>query len=163
MSEVNTAGQQFAIQRIYVKDLSFESPNAPTIFSHEWQPKMNLDLNNKTTKVGENSYEVVLAITITVTNGEPVQPAFIVEVQQAGLFMASGFDEPSLQHLLGSYCPSILFPYAREAVSDVVGKGSFPQLLMAPFNFDALFADAQKRQSADSADNDEGPAGRSLT
>ena len=82
------------------------------------------------------------------TNGEAAEQAFIVEVQQAGLFHAEGFDEASLQQLLGSYCPNILFPYAREAVSDVVGKGSFPQLLMAPVNFDALFAEAQKRQQA---------------
>jgi len=160
MTEPKTPAQQFALQRIYVKDLSFESPNAPAIFSQEWQPKMNLDLNNKTTKVADNIYEVVLAITITVTNGEPAQPAFIVEVQQGGLFLAEGFDEAALQQLLGSYCPTILFPYAREAVSDVVGKGSFPQLLMAPVNFDALFAEAQNRQTAG---NDEGPAGRTLT
>lgn len=162
MNEVKKPAQQFALQRIYVKDLSFESPNAPAIFSQEWQPKMNLDLNNKTSKVGDNTYEVVLAITITVTNGEAAQPAFIVEVQQGGLFQAEGFEEPALQQLLGSYCPTILFPYAREAVSDMVGKGSFPQLLMAPVNFDALFAEAQQRQQPHQpkADNDEGPAGR---
>ena len=148
MAEATAQNQQFALQRIYIKDLSFESPNAPKIFSQEWKPKMNLDLNNKTTKVSENTYEVVLAITISVTNGEAAEQAFIVEVQQAGLFHAEGFDEASLQQLLGSYCPNILFPYAREAVSDVVGKGSFPQLLMAPVNFDALFAEAQKRQQA---------------
>ncbi|HBF09496.1 MAG: protein-export chaperone SecB [Pseudomonadota bacterium] len=148
MAEATAQNQQFALQRIYIKDLSFESPNAPKIFSQEWKPKMNLDLNNKTTKVSDNTYEVVLAITISVTNGEAAEQAFIVEVQQAGLFHAEGFDEASLQQLLGSYCPNILFPYAREAVSDVVGKGSFPQLLMAPVNFDALFAEAQKRQQA---------------
>ncbi len=148
MAEATAQNQQFALQRIYIKDLSFESPNAPKIFSQEWKPKMNLDLNNKTTKVSDNTYEVVLAITISVTNGEAAEQAFIVEVQQAGLFHAEGFYEASLQHLLGSYCPNILFPYAREAVSDVVGKGSFPQLLMAPVNFDALFAEAQKRQQA---------------
>lgn len=165
MADNKTPAQQFALQRIYIKDLSFESPNAPSIFGKEWQPKMNLDLNNKTTKVGDSTYEVVLAITISVTNGEPAQPAFIVEVQQAGLFMAQGFDEAALQQLLGSYCPTILFPYAREAVSDIVGKGSFPQLLMAPVNFDALFAEAQKRQAAGAkgtADNSKGPAGRTL-
>ena len=162
MNEVQKPTQQFALQRIYIKDLSFESPNAPAIFSQEWQPKMNLDLNNKTSKVGDNVYEVVLAITITVTNGESAQPAFIVEVQQGGLFQAEGFDDEALQQLLGSYCPTILFPYAREAVSDMVGKGSFPQLLMAPVNFDALFAEAQKRQQPQQAQagNDEGPAGR---
>lgn len=160
MTQPTVPEQQFALQRIYIKDLSFESPNAPHIFSQEWQPKMNLDLNNKTVKVSDNLYEVVLAITISVTNTEQAQPAFIVEVQQAGLFRAEGFEEESLKQLLGSYCPTILFPYAREAVSDLVGKGSFPQLLIAPVNFDALFADAQQRQPAQ---NDEGPAGRSLS
>ena len=151
------AGQQFALQRIYIKDLSFESPNSPGIFAQEWQPKMNLDLNNKTTRVGDNTYEVVLSITITVNNGED-NVAFIIEVQQAGLFLAEGFEAEPLQHLLGSYCPTILFPYAREAVSDIVGKGSFPQLLMTPVNFEALFAQAKKQQG-ETGQSAPGPAG----
>ena len=92
MAEATAQNQQFALQRIYIKDLSFESPNAPKIFSQEWKPKMNLDLNNKTTKVSDNTYEVVLAITISVTNGEAAEQAFIVEVQQAGLLWSAGTD-----------------------------------------------------------------------
>jgi len=152
------SGQQFALQRLYVKDLSFESPNSPEIFTQEWEPKMNLDLNNKTSKVSDNIYEVVLAITINVTNGDD-KPAFIIEIQQAGLFMAEGFEEDALQQLLGSYCPTILFPYAREAVSDMVGKGSFPQLLLSPVNFEALFAQAKENQAAESKKANQGPAG----
>lgn len=138
---------KFALQRIYVKDLSFESPNAPQCFRDEWKPEIKMDLNTENAKIDEKTVEVTLHITITVTNKENV--AFLVEVQQAGLFLAEGFPPNQMQPLLGSYCPNILFPYARETVSDLVNRGSFPQLLLAPVNFDALFAEAVKRQAAE--------------
>jgi len=136
---------KFALQRIYVKDLSFESPSAPQCFRDEWKPEIKMDLNTENSQVDEKTVEVTLRITITVTNQEKV--AFLVEVQQAGLFLAEGFAPQQLQPLLGSYCPNILFPYARETVSDVVNRGSFPQLLLAPVNFDALFSEAVKRRA----------------
>ena len=137
---------QFGLQRIYIKDLSYEAPNTPAIFKGEWKPEVNMELNNKSSKVDGDYFEVVLSLTLTVKNGEQV--AYLVEIQQAGLFLVKGVGDQQLPHLLGSYCPSMLFPYAREAISDVVGKGSFPQMLLAPVNFDALFAEAMKRRQA---------------
>lgn len=136
---------QFSLQRIYIKDLSFESPGSPDTFRKEWKPEINLDLNSQNKKVQDNIYEVVLSVTVTAKNDDGV--AFLVEVQQAGLFQISGMPEAQLKQLLGAYCPNILFPYARETVSDVITRGSFPQLLLAPVNFDALYADAIKRQA----------------
>ena len=132
----------FQVQRIYVKDLSFESPNAPNVFTGEWQPKHELNLNTKVNRVNDETFEVVLSVTVTTKMGE--QTAFIVEVEQAGLIAIKGFPEPELGQLLGAYCPKLLFPYAREVISDLVSKGSFPQLVLQPVNFDALYA--QHRQ-----------------
>ena len=132
----------FQVQRIYVKDLSFESPNAPNVFTGEWQPKHELNLNTKVNRVNDETFEVVLSVTVTTKMGE--QTAFIVEVEQAGLIAIKGFPEPELGQLLGAYCPNLLFPYAREVISDLVSKGSFPQLVLQPVNFDALYA--QHRQ-----------------
>jgi preprotein translocase subunit SecB len=144
------AGQgQFSLQRIYIKDLSFEVPGAPAVFKTEWKPEVKLELNNNSEKIEDDVYEVILTLNVTVANNE--KTAFIVELKQAGIFLAKGFDANQLPVLLGSYCPSVLYPYAREAVSDVVGKGSFPQLLLAPVNFEALFAEAVKKQQAQAA------------
>jgi preprotein translocase subunit SecB len=134
----------FQLQRIYLKDMSFESPNAPAVFGGDWQPQHELNLNTKVDKVGEDTYEVLLSLTVTAKTGD--QTAFIVEVQQAGLVAVKGFPDAELGPLLGAYCPNLLFPYAREAVTDLVTKGSFPQLVLQPVNFDALFA--QHRQQA---------------
>jgi preprotein translocase subunit SecB len=132
----------FQLQRIYLKDMSFESPNSPTLFAGEWQPKHELNINTKVDKINDETYEVVLSVTVTTKTGD--QTAFIVEVQQAGVVAVKGFPDEELGPLLGAYCPNLLFPYAREAVSDLVTKGSFPQLVLQPVNFDALFA--QHRQ-----------------
>ncbi len=129
---------EFHIQRVYTKDVSFEAPNTPHIFQKDWQPEIKLDMDTKTAALAEDIYEVVLTLTVTCTLGE--ETAFLCEVRQAGIFTASHLDAPQLAHCLGSYCPNILFPYARETVAGLVGKGSFPQLNLAPVNFDALFA-----------------------
>ncbi|OPX54551.1 protein translocase subunit secB [Oceanospirillum multiglobuliferum] len=136
---------QFALQRIYVKDLSFESPNAPDTFRQDWAPKVNLDLNSNSQQVAEDLYEVVVSLTVTVTNEE--KTAFLVEVQQAGLFFIKGLEDAQLHHTLGAFCPNVLFPYAREAIDSLVTRGSFPALMLAPVNFDALYAEAMQRQS----------------
>lgn len=136
---------QFALQRIYVKDLSFESPNAPETFRQDWAPKVNLDLNSNSQQVADNLYEVVVSLTVTVTNEE--KTAFLVEVQQAGLFFIKGLEEAQLHHTLGAFCPNVLFPYAREAIDSLVTRGSFPALMLAPVNFDALYAEAMQRQA----------------
>jgi len=140
---------QFALQRIYVKDLSFEVPGAPDAFTGEWKPDIKLDLNSKNNKISEDTFEVVLNITVTANNLDKV--AFLAEVQQAGIFLIKGMPPEQIQHLMGAYCPNVLFPYARETISDLVNRGSFPQLLLAPVNFDALYAEALKRQSKDEA------------
>lgn len=137
--------RQFQIQRIFLKDLSFESPNAPAIFTGEWQPKHELNINTKIDKINDGIYEVVLSVTVTTKVGE--QTAFIVEVQQAGLVAVKGFPDGEMGPLLGAYCPNLLFPYAREAISDLVTKGSFPQLVLQPVNFDALFAQHQQQMT----------------
>lgn len=139
---------QFMIQRVYVKDLSFETPNSPNVFREEWEPKLNLDINTSHSLLEENVYEVILDITATVSNKDAV--AFLAEVKQAGIFTIEGAPGDQLEHLLGSFCPNILFPYAREAISDMVIKASFPQLVLAPINFDALFMQ-QKEEAAKQA------------
>ncbi|GAA3563632.1 MULTISPECIES: protein-export chaperone SecB [Marinobacter] len=135
---------QFALQRIYVKDLSFESPNSPDVFQEQWKPQVSLDLNTSHSKLSDNQFEVVLSLTVTAKVGEKV--AYIVEIQQGGVFMVQGIEGPQLGQMLGAYCPNILFPYAREAIDGVVNKGSFPALMLAPVNFDAIYAQALKRQ-----------------
>lgn len=152
MSEEQNPMEQgkFALQRIYVKDLSFESPNAPQCFRDDWKPEIKLDLNTENTKLDDKNIEVTLHVTVTVKNQD--KTAFLVDVQQAGLFYVEGFAMQQMQALLGSYCPNMLFPYVRETVSDLVGRGGFPQLLLAPVNFDALFMEALKRRAQDAAD-----------
>jgi len=137
-SENKAPEQQLVIQKIYTKDISFESPNTPDVFLKEWNPEVNMELNtgaNKTDK--EEIVEVVLTITITVKI--KTDTIYLTEVQQAGLFTISGFSETDMGAILGSFCPNALFPYAREAISDLVTRGGFPQLLLAPVNFDALY------------------------
>ncbi|HEX9803231.1 MAG TPA: protein-export chaperone SecB [Gammaproteobacteria bacterium] len=144
-------GPQFAIQRIYTKDISFETPNSPTIFTEKWEPQVNVDLNSSGTKLAEGVFEVVLALTVTAKLGE--KTAYLAEVQQAGVFGMEGFSEQDLSGMLHSFCPNILFPYAREVISDLVSKGSFPQLLLAPINFDALYAQHLQQQQAQGEEN----------
>ncbi|MFJ1269820.1 protein-export chaperone SecB [Legionella lytica] len=138
---------QFMIQRVYVKDLSFETPNTPAVFQQQWEPELNLDVNTSSTQLEAGVFEVVLTVTATVNNQKEV--AFLVEVKQAGIFTIQGAPTEQLDHLLNSFCPSILFPYAREAITSQVIRGSFPQLVLAPINFDALYMQqlAEKQQS----------------
>lgn len=135
---------QFAIQKIYIKDVSFETPNSPHIFLEKWEPEVNLQIGNNASTLNEGVHEVVLSLTVTAKLGDKV--AYLAEVQQAGIFNINGFDGDGLAAIVGSYCPNILFPYAREAVSDLVTKGGFPQMLLAPVNFDALYAQHVQQQ-----------------
>ncbi|MEO6699178.1 MAG: protein-export chaperone SecB [Paraperlucidibaca sp.] len=137
---------QFALQRVYLKDASFEVPGAPKVFLQTWNPEVNIDLATAHQALEDGKhYEVQLAITVTAKNEG--NTAFLVEVKQAGIFQVEGVAEAEMGPLLGAYCPNILFPFAREAISDLVGKGSFPQLLLQPVNFDALYADSLRRQN----------------
>ena len=136
---------KFNIQRLYVKDISFEAPNSPQCFTEQWEPMNELDLNTNATPIAEHTYEVVLSVTVTTKLGDNV--AFLAEVQQAGIFYIEGFSEANLHAMLGSFCPNILFPYLREAVSDIVTRGGFPPLLLNPVNFDALYQQHMQQQA----------------
>ena len=136
--EHNEQEKQFSIQKIYTKDLSFETPNAPQIFREKWEPAVDFNLGTNANKLEETVFEVSLTVTITVKSVDTT--AYLVEVNQAGIFTLENFNEQELPPMLGSFCPNILFPYAREVVSDLVAKGGFPQLLLAPVNFDALYS-----------------------
>jgi preprotein translocase subunit SecB len=129
--------QEFIIQRIYIKDISFEAPNTPHIFQEAWKPELSLDLQTNSSSLGQDNFEVVLTVTITVKSDKKV--AFLVEVKEAGIFTLKNFAEDQLKPILGSVCPAIIYPYLREVVSDIVVKGGFPQLNLAPINFDALY------------------------
>jgi preprotein translocase subunit SecB len=139
------AQRQLAIQRIYVKDLSFEAPGVPEVFTRDWKPEVNLNLGTGSRVIGRDQYEVTVTATVTVKSGDST--AFLAEVKQAGIFAVSGFSEAELGPVLGSYCPNVLFPYVREVISDLVSRGSFPQFLMAPVNFDALYAQHLRQQA----------------
>jgi len=143
-------GQQFTIQKIFLKDTSFESPNSPDVFTDTWEPNINIDLNSNGRNIGENLHEVVLGITVTAKIGEKV--AYLVEVQQSGIFALTNFSEQEMGMMLGSYCPNLLYPFAREVISDLVLKGGFPQMILAPVNFDAIYQDHVKRQQLEAKD-----------
>ena len=143
-------GPEFAIQRIYVKDSSFEAPEAPAIFREQWEPKVNIDLHTSSSIIEGTVYEVILGVTVTVKIKE--KAAFLAEVKQAGIFSIGEFPEDQRKQLLGSFCPNILFPYAREALTSMVTRGGFPQLYLAPINFDAVYQQ-QLKQGEESTTN----------
>ena len=135
---------QFALQRVYLKDVSFEVPGAPKVFLQQWQPEVNIDLNTSAQRLEDGRhYDVTLALTVTARNEGQI--AFLVEIKQSGIFQIEGVADAELGPLLGSYCPNLLFPFAREAISDIVGKGSFPQLLLQPINFDAVYSETMRK------------------
>ena len=139
--------QQFTLQRIYTKDVSFESPSTPKIFRQNWQPNVNVDLNTKSSRIDEEgNFEVVLTLTVTAKIEEDT--AFLVEVQQAGIFYMVGIEGEPLRQVLATVGPNILFPYARDNIDSLVIKGGFPALMLAPVNFDALYRQALAQQAA---------------
>lgn len=142
--ENNAVEKQFSIQKIYTKDLSFETPNTPSIFTAKWEPAVDFNLATNVSPLEQNLFEVTLKVTITVKCADVT--AYLVEVNQAGIFALGGFTDQEMGPMMGSFCPNILFPYAREAISDLVTRGGFPQLLLAPVNFDALYAQHLQQQ-----------------
>lgn len=130
--------KQFAIQRIFIKDSSFESPHSPGVFTEKWTPNVEFNLSSNTQLLKDELYEVTITTTVTVKLEE--KTAYLVEICQGGIFFLKGFSEKEMGPMLGSFCPNLLFPYAREAVSDLVIKGGFPPMLLAPVNFDAIYA-----------------------
>jgi preprotein translocase subunit SecB len=135
---------QFAIQKVYVKDISFETPNSPEVFKMEWKPKVDMHLTNEATPLGDNLFDVVLSITITVKIDD--KTAYLIEINQAGVFFINNIPDDVMERMLATACPNILFPFAREAVSDIVTRGGFPQLLLSPVNFDALYIQQQQAE-----------------
>ncbi len=145
----------FTIQKIYTKDISFETPNSPNIFREEWKPELDLQLSNTYNKLDEDTHEITLSVTVTAKVEDKV--AFLVEVQQAGVFTLKGYSSNEMGPLVGSYCPNTLFPFAREVISDIVLKGGFPQLVLAPVNFDALYAQqVEQAQQAAATEKSDG-------
>lgn len=138
--------KQFAIQKLFVKDLSFESPNAPLIFTEKWEPMVDVNLNSNAKKAPQDLFEVAITVTITVKNSD--KTSYLVEATQVGVFGVKGFSDEEMGPLLGSFCPSVLFPYLREVVSEIVTKGGFPPMLLNPVNFDALYAQHVQQNDA---------------
>lgn len=152
LDENDTSKLAFSMQKIYVKDLSFEAPGVPEAFSFEggYKPNVNLELNTSNRLINGDSHEVSLNITVTAKEEEKVM--FLAEVKQCGVFSLENMDEATKRHTLGSFCPSILFPYARQVISDMISNGGFPQLLLAHINFEQLFkAQEERRASEDTA------------
>ena len=142
----------FQLQRIYLKDTSFECPGAPEVFLQEWKPKVNVQLNNSARRVGEgDEFEVEITVTVTAKDEAEEKTFYLVEVKQAGIFTVKGIDGEGRAQLLGAYCPNLLFPYVREVVSDLVAKGSFPQMVLQPINFDALYQQQRDQQQGNAA------------
>ena len=144
---------QLALQKFYIKDVSFEAPRGHEAFSAEWQPEVNMDMNMGRKQISPENWEVVLSLTLTVQNGGDT--AFLVEVHQGGIFLCQGFNEEQLRQVLNTACANILFPYAREAIDGLVIKGGFPPLMLAPINFDALYMQAMN-QRAQQAQQEQG-------
>jgi len=140
----NTSTGQFAVQKIYTKDISFETPHTPQIFAEEWAPSVNMQLSSEASSIHADLTEVVLTITLTVTLGE--KTAYLVEAHIAGIFLIKDFPKEMVERMAATICPNMLFPFARELVCDLVTRGGFPQLLLAPVNFDALYAQQKKQQ-----------------
>ena len=142
-------GPQFSVEKIYVKDVSFESPKAPLVFNEQTQPQINMNLNQRVQRLGENAYEVVLGVTLTCTAGEgDGNSVYMVEVQQAGVFGLAGFEPNVLDALLGTQCPNVLYPYARQLIGELIQAGGFAPFLLQPINFDALYAESLRQRQA---------------
>lgn len=154
MSEQDTAGTQeriFDIRKIYLKDASLEAPNSPAMFpeasGRAWEPEVQVQIESGATKIGDDLHEVVLVVTVTARL--ETSTAFLIEIHQAGLFITRGFSGEELGHLLGSFCPATLFPFAREAIAGMVGKAGYPQLYIKPVNFDMLYMQKMQRAQAE--------------
>ena len=144
---------QFQLQKLYVKDVSFELPNAPQIFQEDGQVEIKMNLAQKVDNLAENVQEVVLTVTVTASLGE--KTAYLAEVQQAGIFTIAGLNEQATHAALNTLCPHTLFPYARRVITDMVADGGFPPLVLQPINFDQIYAQRlQEAQSQASAAED---------
>jgi preprotein translocase subunit SecB len=142
--EANIGGVQVSLQSVYLKDSSYESPNGPRLPNNQnWEPKFQLNMNTSAEELSPDAREVLLTITVEAKQGDAT--LYLVEVKQAGVFAISGASGEDLKRLLGSFCPNVLFPYAREVISGLIVKGGFPNFLLPLVNFDALFLQAQQQ------------------
>ncbi len=147
MADEQTAEKRLTISKIYLKDFSFESPQTPQIFRQtDWQPKTDLNLRSSHTVIDEGHHEVLLTLTVEAKAED--KTIFLVELQQAGLFEIIGYSDEELGAIVGSYCPNILFPYARETIASLIQKGGFPEFVLQPINFDALYVQSQQQKAA---------------
>lgn len=147
MAEEKAAEKRLSIGKIYLKDFSFESPQAPQIFRQtDWKPKTDLNLRSGHTVLGDDNHEIVLTVTVEAKADD--KTLFLVELQQAGIFVIAGYEGDELSAIIGSFCPNILFPYARESMASLIQKGGFPEFVLQPINFDALYFQAKQQQAA---------------
>ena len=144
MANAASSEPHLGIERIYLRDLSFESPQAPEVFALEWKPQVEMDIQTRFRPLDDERFEVVLTLTLETQSNEHV--VLVVELQQAGVFRIRGMDETLQQRTLSVTCPAVLFPYARETIDTLVTKGTFPPFMLAPMNFDALYTEAETRR-----------------
>jgi preprotein translocase subunit SecB len=141
---------QFQLQKIYVKDVSFELPNAPEVFQDTGQAEIKMNLSQRVNNVSEEIFEVVLTVTVTALSGE--KTAYLAEVHQAGLFLINGFNEQNQHTVLNTLCPHTLFPFACRVITDLVADGGFPPLVLQPINFDQIYAQRLAEANAQQAE-----------
>ena len=154
MAEEQTAEKRLSIGKIYLKDFSFESPQAPEVFRQpDWKPQTDLNLRSSHTTVADDHHEVILTITIEAKAED--KTFFLIELQQAGLFEIAGYEGEEFGAIIGSFCPNILFPYARETIASLIQKGGFPEFILQPINFDALYLQGKQQQAAAQAEEAE--------
>lgn len=137
-------GPSFTVEKLYVKDVSFEVPGAPAVFNENAQPQLQMNLNQQVTRLNDAAFEVVLGITLTCTADD--KSLYLAEVKQAGVFGLAGFDAQTLDAMLGTHCPNVLYPYARQLISDLIQAGGFPPFLLQPINFEALYAEGLRQR-----------------
>jgi preprotein translocase subunit SecB len=143
-------GATFTLEKLYLKDVSFEAPGAPQVFNEQGQPQLQMNLSQKVQRLADNAFEVVLGVTLTCNIGD--KPAYLAEVQQAGVFGLAGFNEQALDMMLGTHCPNALYPYARQALGDLIQSGGFPPFLLQPINFENLYAESMRQRAQQAAD-----------
>ena len=144
------AGATFTVEKIYVKDVSFEAPGAPQVFNETGQPELQMNLNQKVQRLSDNAFEVLLGVTLTCNVGG--KTAYLAEVQQAGVFTLAGFEDAGIDAMLGTQCPNLLYPYAAANVSQLIQNGGFPPFFMQPINFDALYAEGLRQRAQQQQD-----------
>lgn len=154
MSDEQQPQRQFLVQRIYTKDISFEAPNSPVVFQEKWSPEISVGLGSESKDLGNGTVELTLRVNVEAKHDD--KTVFLVEVHQAGLFTVQGFSEEEAAAVMGVAAPNVLFPYAREVVSDLVTRGSFPQFVLQPVNFEALYAQQRQAQANPAAEQADG-------